>query len=171
MIDTQLSPRAHKALTELQAMAAIHGWTVWAAHEAGSGWMDGKTELEAVVEVSPGKILRIKGGTYSDPSVPGGWMYALSAGWGNLESLPEVRNFGRFRYQVAGDTSELFESVEELCSRHDRRGTYSNPGTRRELQGQPLLVSFLGPMFGGYDKDGIPVIRYESREEYASNFD
>jgi len=52
-------------------------------------------------------------------------------------------------------------------------GYNHNPAHRPELQGQPKLEGLMGPFFNGYIYDAItgeeiPVIRYETREQYCS---
>lgn len=50
-----------------------------------------------------------------------------------------------------------FKTVETYdLSEYDQNGFYSNPHTREELQGHPLLVDYCGPMYDGF------AIRYES---------
>jgi hypothetical protein len=37
---------------------------------------------------------------------------------------------------------------------------------RPELQLQPKIQGFCGPMFDGYDANGLPVVRYEDQASY-----
>lgn len=46
------------------------------------------------------------------------------------------------------------------------KGLHESKSTRKELQMQPKFCGFCGPMWGGYTRDGKPVIRYESTEAY-----
>lgn len=55
-----------------------------------------------------------------------------------------------------GMTEEQFDSLQD--------GVCTNPNVRQELQGQPRLAGYNGPMFNGYikvDNVYVPVIRYE----------
>jgi len=54
----------------------------------------------------------------------------------------------------------------ELAQLYEITGTNAKPAQRAELQGQPKLSGLYGPMWGGYDENGAPVIRYESPDAY-----
>jgi len=46
-------------------------------------------------------------------------------------------------------------------------GANNNPNSRSELQGQPILQGWYGPMYDGTtDKSNIPVVRYETKAAY-----
>lgn len=47
-------------------------------------------------------------------------------------------------------------------------GTNQNPRQRPELQGQPKLLGYAGPCWGGVTDLGEPVIRYEDNAAYAA---
>lgn len=79
---------------------------------------------------------------------------------------PLLRVASQFAYQVVGDRgTETYDSVEDLLKKHRSRGVENNSSRRPELQGQPKLDGFLGPMYNGA-KGGKTVIRYESQGVY-----
>lgn len=57
-------------------------------------------------------------------------------------------------------------TYEELKKHYSIIGVNSNQSNRKELQGQPKLEMYLGPMFDGQDDNGHTIIRYESNEVY-----
>lgn len=48
----------------------------------------------------------------------------------------------------------------------DFDGFSENPRLRPELQGQPKFKGVLGPMWGGEDDEGQPIVRYEDQSAY-----
>ena len=71
-----------------------------------------------------------------------------------------------FIYRVVGvNGTEEFESVDALLSKYEQVGVMRNTGIREELKGQPKLSGLLGAMYDG-TKNGVPVIRYETRAAY-----
>ncbi|MCL6442570.1 MAG: hypothetical protein K6T83_03765 [Alicyclobacillus sp.] len=157
---------AKKALKEL---ATQYGWKVWATEVQNSGWCDGEKEIVAIVEITRGKILKIKGGAYADPKEASGWMVeSQSGGWHNLSLEPEVRNHGKFVYMVVGHGPvQYFNAVEALLEKYPMSGVEMGRHLVPELQGQPRLHGLVGPMADGF-KDGMPVIRYETADVYDS---
>jgi hypothetical protein len=72
-----------------------------------------------------------------------------------------------FIYQLAfQDRTEEF-TLPQLEIRYTIIGRNSNPSQRTELQGQPLIKDFLGPMYNGV-QNGVTVVRYETKDVYAS---
>lgn len=59
-----------------------------------------------------------------------------------------------------------FDTKEELVAVYTQVDICKNLRVREELQGQPILVDLLGPMWDGRDEGGNAVIRYESQEVY-----
>lgn len=57
-------------------------------------------------------------------------------------------------------------TLAELKEKHTITGLNFNSRTRAELQGQPKIDGFLGPMYNGTTGDGKVVIRYESQRVY-----
>ncbi|KFN13784.1 hypothetical protein [Bacillus pseudomycoides] len=45
-------------------------------------------------------------------------------------------------------------------------GVDTRKSIRTQLQMQPRFHAFLGPMWGGYNDNGQPIIRYESTQAY-----
>ena len=62
------------------------------------------------------------------------------------------------------DPVEQYQTIEELTAVYTQTGTLSDNIRRRELQGQPYIKGLCGPIYDGTDKDGRPVIRYETQE-------
>lgn len=63
----------------------------------------------------------------------------------------------------------LFEhlSIDEVKGKYSITGHTKNPSLRKELQDQPRIEGFLGPMFGGFKEDGqVVVVRYETQKAY-----
>ena len=46
------------------------------------------------------------------------------------------------------------------------KGVYTRTNIRTLLEMQPTFYGFLGPMWGGYNENGQPIIRYESTQAY-----
>lgn len=61
---------------------------------------------------------------------------------------------------------EVYQTAADLTAVYTQTGTLSDTVRRRELQGQPYIKGLCGPMYDGTDKDGRPVIRYETQELY-----
>lgn len=93
----------------------------------------------------------------------------IKLGTTNPELRPHIRPLlaaTQFDYQVVGDRgTETFDSVEDLLKKHRSRGVETNSSRRPELQGQPKLEGFLGPMYNG-NRGGKTMIRYESQGVY-----
>ena len=77
-------------------------------------------------------------------------------------------------YQVVvtseeGVVSTYPDSMEEWAEDNyaEITGMSSNPRTRPELQGHPLLRGFVGPCWGGHTDTGEAIIRYEDAQSYA----
>lgn len=62
------------------------------------------------------------------------------------------------------DGTKYFEK-EEFLNHFSQTGVSTNPALRIELQGEPVVSGFLGPMYGGV-KEGKTVIRYETQKMY-----
>lgn len=78
-----------------------------------------------------------------------------------------MTNNRRFVYQVVyPNMVEMIDSPEALTARYEETGLHFSPVTRAELQGQPRLARFVGPMYNGQTPDGKHVIRYETRDYY-----
>lgn len=60
---------------------------------------------------------------------------------------------------------EYFDSKKKLLNVYKQESTETATTKREELKGMPKLSGLLGPMWGG-TKDGLPVIRYESKRAY-----
>jgi len=62
---------------------------------------------------------------------------------------------------------DTFDPVAAFAARGFQHiGTQNATHLRKELQGQPQFAGLTGPMWGGTDPDGTPVIRYEDWESY-----
>ncbi|MFQ3543594.1 hypothetical protein Q7A53_05865 [Halobacillus rhizosphaerae] len=77
----------------------------------------------------------------------------------------------KVKYQVnfkdeAGFKTEYY-SYSELNEKFNIVGFNKNQSNRKELQGEPKIQGFLGPMYNGYEND-ILIIRYETQEIYNS---
>ena len=61
-------------------------------------------------------------------------------------------------------TRQAFLAVMHAHGAMERRVTsaQTDPRLRRELIGHPVFHSFHGPMWGGTDESGSPVVRYEN---------
>jgi len=58
-----------------------------------------------------------------------------------------------------------FPCLAGLMVRFGEPVSYCNRrGLRPELQGQPQFAGLVGPMWGGHDADGNPIVRYEDSE-------
>jgi hypothetical protein len=78
-----------------------------------------------------------------------------------------------YKYQIACTTNaacydlEWTEFMKHLAHKGIAiNGIETNFRLREQLQGQPNLSGFCGPMWGGRDGSGTPRIRYESTEFY-----
>lgn len=76
--------------------------------------------------------------------------------------------FFDFEIGVHSTETTSLEDFEARMLIRDRpfTGIETNKRLRSELQGQPKIAEMIGPMWNGI-RDGVPVIRYESREAYA----
>lgn len=76
---------------------------------------------------------------------------------------------GKMIYQVVAKVNGQLRSAsftrQSLEDWYELTGTYSNPRVRPELQGQPVLNGYMGPMYNGME-NGSHVIRYESLEAF-----
>lgn len=84
-----------------------------------------------------------------------------------LEEAVEEIDYTQFKYQLIGGEYSGVYTLEELKElpifiEMDKQ---PNVGRREELQHQPILREYLGPMWNGVE-DGMAVIRYETQEEY-----
>jgi hypothetical protein len=70
-------------------------------------------------------------------------------------------------YQFVSMKQTTYLTKEEVL-KLKLRGFNGNKSQRFELQGEPMVVGFLGPMWNGYDKEGRAVIRYETQSYYMS---
>lgn len=72
-------------------------------------------------------------------------------------------------YQVVAKVEGQLRSAsftrQSLEDWYEVIGTHCNHRTRKELQGQPVLKGYMGPMYNGM-QDGSHVIRYESKEAF-----
>ena len=65
-------------------------------------------------------------------------------------------------YRIVSIINHKAQIVETYnLDKYDIVGTNENPNSRPELQGQPKLRGFLGPMY-----DGNGVVRYETQTAY-----
>lgn len=64
---------------------------------------------------------------------------------------------------VSKQDNGRFKTIETTdLSGYEITGTHSSPSTRAELQGQPIIRGFLGPMYDGN------AIRYECKASYEA---
>ena len=72
-----------------------------------------------------------------------------------------------YTYQVAEQgRTHVFSSVDELLRAYPSKGVYRGPA-RQDLQGQPILEGFAGPMWNGRKGD-VGQIRYETFDVFHS---
>ena len=62
---------------------------------------------------------------------------------------------------------DTFQPIECFAARgYQHTGDETRTVLRKELQGQPKFKGLCGPMWGGTDENGDPVIRYEDWGSY-----
>ena len=58
--------------------------------------------------------------------------------------------------------SETFDDLAAIEIRYGAPVAYTTRrGLRQELIGQPVFGALYGPMWGGHDAEGEPIVRYE----------
>ncbi len=69
-----------------------------------------------------------------------------------------------------GEVTTYAEDLTEWAEANftEITGVSSNPRTRAELQGHPVLFGFIGPCWGGWTDDGEAIIRYEDGPTYRA---
>lgn len=84
-----------------------------------------------------------------------------------LDEAKEDIDYTKFIYELVGGEHSGTYTFEEIKALPEflHIQAEENEGRREELQHQPILKSYLGPMYNG-EKDGKPVIRYETQEVY-----
>jgi hypothetical protein len=70
-------------------------------------------------------------------------------------------------YQLVSSGKTRLLSLSELQESEKITNIYTGHG-RKELQGEPVIKGFAGPMYNGQDKDGNTIIRYETAKVYAT---
>jgi hypothetical protein len=70
-------------------------------------------------------------------------------------------------YQFVSQRNTYIMTKEEVL-KLNLRGFNGNKSSRFELQGEPIVNGFIGPMWNGYNDKGQAVIRYESPNYYAT---
>ena len=70
-----------------------------------------------------------------------------------------------YRYRIITTRHPLIRFAEEG---YLETGIETGKHLRPELQGQPKFKGLCGPMWGGRDDKGRPVIRYEDQKTYDS---
>lgn len=71
------------------------------------------------------------------------------------------------RYQLVTKSGTFYPTLTDLEFSNSYQGEYHGYG-REELQGEPRLARFCGPLYNGVDEQGNIIIRYESSEVYAT---
>lgn len=69
-------------------------------------------------------------------------------------------------YGLRSEFFDSFEAVEEAGHKLMPPAAYESRLLREELRGQRQIDGFAGPMWGGHDDDGQPIIRFEDWAAY-----
>ena len=70
-------------------------------------------------------------------------------------------------YQFVSQRNTYIMTKEEVL-KLNLRGFNGNKSQRIELQGEPIVEGYIGPMWNGYNDKGQAVIRYETKSYYMS---